>query len=115
MRRRLISVLTLTLLVGVIAYRQVAVTASEADPSTWGAADPTWSPDGKQIAFTLFGSIWVVDAEGGDARQVTASEGYHAHPAWSPKGDFIAFINGSAPAGRLPNISGRVKLVQVAN
>ncbi|MBS1828626.1 MAG: CehA/McbA family metallohydrolase [Acidobacteria bacterium] len=115
MRRGLISVLTLTLLVGVIAYRQVAVTASEADPSTWGAADPTWSPDGKQIAFTLFGSIWVVNAEGGDARQMTASEGYHAHPAWSPKGDFIAFINGSAPAGRLPNISGRVKLVQVAN
>lgn len=114
MRRACISLFIVILLAGIVAYRQMAVSAAESDPSTWGASDPTWSPDGKQIAFTLFGSIWVVDAEGGDARQITASAGYHAHPAWSPKGDFIAFIAGSAPAGRVPNISGRLKLVNVS-
>jgi TolB protein len=114
MRRACISLFIVVLLGGIVLSRQAAVTAAETDLSTWGAADPTWSPDGKQIAFTLFGSIWAVDAEGGDARQITASAGYHAHPAWSPKGEFIAFVNGNVPAGRLPNISGRLRLVNVA-
>ena len=50
---------------------------------------------------------------GGEAEQLTVSDGYHAHPAWSPKGDRIAFISGSSPAGVLPNISGRLALVEV--
>jgi hypothetical protein len=73
--------------------------------------DPSWSPDGKRLAFTLFGSIWIVDAAGGEARQVSGLNGYHAHPAWSPKGDWIAYIQGSSPAGPLPNISGRLVVV----
>ncbi|MBL8173819.1 MAG: CehA/McbA family metallohydrolase [Bryobacterales bacterium] len=114
MRRALISLTVLALLAGIVAYRHVSAAAAESDPSTWGASDPSWSPDSKQIAFTLFGSIWTVDPTGGDARQITSSPGYHAHPSWSPNGDFIAFISGAAPAGRLPNIGGRLKLVQLS-
>jgi Tol biopolymer transport system component len=89
------------------------VAASDSENVTWGAIDPTWSPDSRQLAFSLFGSIWAVNAQGGEARQVTTSEGYHAHPAWSPKGSQIAFIRGNTPAGRIPQISGRLMLADV--
>ena len=89
--------------------------AADTDSSTWGAMDPTWSPDGRRIAFTLFGSIWSVDANGGDAERITNEPGYHAHPAWSPDGASIAYISGPPPAGTLPNVSGRLMLVDVAS
>jgi TolB protein len=88
--------------------------AADGETITWGATDPTWSPDSQRLAFSLFGSIWQVAAAGGEARQITTSRGYHAHPAWSPKGDQIAFVRGDAPAGRIPNISGRLVIVDVA-
>ncbi len=87
--------------------------ASDTDTVTWGATDPTFSPDGARLAFSLFGSIWVVPAEGGEARQVTDSAGYHAHPAFSPKGDRIAFLRGDAPRGPIPIIPGALVLVDV--
>ena len=76
--------------------------------STIGAR-PAWSPDGSQIAFQTdeFGdiapngysaqvgsTIWVMNADGSDARQITSSTapaGGHASPAWSHDGRFIAF------------------------
>ncbi len=88
--------------------------AADSDTVTWGATDPTWSPDGSRLAFSLFGSIWQVRAEGGPAQQVTASSGYHAHPAWSASGDKIVFVRGGPPAGRIPNISGALVVVDVA-
>ena len=66
--------------------------AADSEDITWGAIDPTWSPDSRALAFSLFGSIWRVPAEGGEAEQITTSPRYHAHPAWSPKGDRIAFV-----------------------
>jgi len=62
-----------------------------------GASDPTWSPDGKEVAFSLFGSIWRMPAGGGEARQVTQGPGYDAGAAWSPDGHTIAFLRGSHP------------------
>src|SRR5262245_23290358 len=91
--------LTSLLLLGVALRDRFTTTAGSRDTTTWGATDPTWSPDGTRIAFTVFGSIWQVDAKGGEAVQVTASGGYHAHPSWSPRGDRIAFIRGNVPAG----------------
>ena len=110
---RLVSIIILVCLGAAVIWRDKITSAAETDPTPWGASDPTWSPDGKRLAFSLFGSIWTVDAMGGEAEQLTVSDGYHAHPAWSPKGDRIAFISGSSPAGVLPNISGRLALVEV--
>jgi TolB protein len=111
----------LTLALGVAALvltvwqaRQRMIAAATSETITWGANNPTWSPDGARLAFSLFGSIWEAPAEGGEARQVTASPGYHAHPAWSPDGARIAFVRGAAPAGRMPYVSGDLAVVEVA-
>ena len=60
-------------------------------------ADPSWSPDGKQIAFTrlngcqdpecVFGDVWVMDADGTDQRLVT--KGFN--PSWSPDSEKLAY------------------------
>src|SRR5712692_7121857 len=83
----IVTVSLLILLCGTLALRdQLKKTfAADGESVTWGATDPAWSPDGRKLAFSLFGSIWQVSAEGGQAEQVSTSTGYHAHPAWSPE------------------------------
>ncbi len=56
---------------------------------------PTWSPDGKSIAFisNMSGrnNIWVVPAEGGFPTQLTVSDQRQTSPTWSPDGKWIAY------------------------
>lgn len=113
--RKSLAFLLLIALLGFVYWRDrnASAGAADSDATTWGATDPTWSPDGKRLAFSLFGSIWTVDAMGGRAEQLTSGPGYHAHPAWSPRGDAIAYIAGQPPAGHLPNIAGKLMLVNI--
>lgn len=93
---------------------QGTVGAAEGNEVAWGANHPAWGPDGERLAFTLFGSIWTVAAEGGDAQQLTNADGvYDAHPAWSPDGQTIAFIRGGSVRGPFPQIRGELVLVDV--
>ena len=52
---------------------------------------PSWSPDGREISFSMDGRIWVIPAAGGEARQVTSGDGYDFEPDWSPDGREIVF------------------------
>ena len=56
---------------------------------------PTWSPDGKSIAFVSNMSgrnnLWLVPAEGGWPVQLTVSDQLQSSPAWSPDGKWIAY------------------------
>jgi len=56
---------------------------------------PTWSPDGKTIAFVSNMSgrnnIWLVPAEGGWPVQLTVSDQRQSGVAWSPDGKWIAY------------------------
>ena len=114
--KRLVTFVVFAALIGVVLLRdwRARTLATDSESITWGASEPTWSPDSRRLAFSLFGTIWIVPAEGGTATQLTVSPGYHALPAWSPKGDRIAFIRGSAPAGPIPVVSGNLVLVDVA-
>ena len=55
---------------------------------------PAISPDGKTIAFCYKGDIFLVDAEGGRATQLTTHTAYDYHPVWSPDSKTIAFTSG---------------------
>ncbi len=55
------------------------------------ARHPAPSPDGREIAFSWQGDIWVVAAQGGRARRLTANPADERHPIWSRDGSRIAF------------------------
>jgi Tol biopolymer transport system component len=54
---------------------------------------PAISPDGKTIAFSYRGDIWLIDRAGGRARLLTSHTGYERSPIWSPDGKQIAFAS----------------------
>jgi TolB protein len=53
--------------------------------------DPRFSADGRQIAWSKSGDIWVIGADGTGERQLTSLPRYARHPAWSPDGRQIVF------------------------
>ena len=58
--------------------------------------NPTWSRDGRQIAYVTWndatgGRVKVVPASGGAGRLVTAEPGHYREPAFSPDGQTIAY------------------------
>jgi Tol biopolymer transport system component/imidazolonepropionase-like amidohydrolase len=68
-------------------------------------AQPTWSPDGRWIAYVTWsedgGHIYKVRADGrGSPRRLTQLDGVYQQPAWSPDGGRIVAIRGPARAYR---------------
>jgi len=69
---------------------------------------PRWSPDGATIAFTSdrsgWANLWVIDAAGGEARQLVDDRWEHAEPTWAPDGRSIVYTR---------NVDGSVHLMRV--
>jgi Tol biopolymer transport system component len=69
---------------------------------------PTWSPDGKRIAFDTWQidldspGIYAINTNGAGRRRITPSGLAATDPAWSPDGRWIAFIGSrrSTPSRR---------------
>jgi dipeptidyl aminopeptidase/acylaminoacyl peptidase len=95
----------------------VAVDGGEPRQVTTGNvqdADPTWSPDGRLIAWSSArhaardhddaSDIWVVPASGGKPRRVTATAGPAVLPAFSPDGKTIAYLGRASLNGSGKNV-----------
>jgi len=64
------------------------------------------------IAFVYAGDIWLVDRNGGEARQLTTSEGLEMTPRFSPDGKLIAFTgqyDGNTDVFIMPSSGGEPK------
>jgi Tol biopolymer transport system component len=82
---------------------KVSGAATKLIGSTWQDNAPQFSPDGKKIAFASDRSgsyeIWVSNADGSGAVQLTSQGGHAGTPRWSPDSRHIAFdsnLNGDA-------------------
>ena len=53
---------------------------------------PALSPDGKQVAFSSSGDIYVKLVDAGAPVRVTQDPADEAFPSWSPDGRFLAFV-----------------------
>jgi TolB protein len=91
---------TITQCVWLAASQQDQKLSARTDPEF----DGTWSPDGKQIAFTFDKTspnqgnqeVYVCDADGGQPRLVSGDRGALSHeewPSWSPDGRQLTYVS----------------------
>ena len=79
--------------------------------------NPSWSPDGRRLAFHGGGGPWVVRVDGRGARKLAANLGVNPWepPAWSPDGRKLAFgaFNGRDSALYTVRTRGRPRLRRI--
>lgn len=61
---------------------------------------PSWSPDGRWIAYTTWddtghGQLWRIPAAGGRPERLTRDPGEYINPTWSPDGKSIVVVRGA--------------------
>ena len=84
---------------------QRLTSAPPAKTDAVGASVPSWSHDGKHLAYA-FGKadrgqsdVYVMNADGSDQHSVMSAKGVNTQPAWSPDGKHIAFARFGAQRG----------------
>jgi tricorn protease len=78
------------MLTAVLVCLWATALAAAQEPIRFGRT-PDISPDGKRVAFSYLGDIYVVDTIGGAARQITQHVAHDIFPIFSPDGTKIAF------------------------
>ena len=65
---------------------------------TSGPSSVSWTPDGKQLVYSMVGSLWIQQTGSEKAIQLTDGDGYDYQPDVSPDGKHVVFVryDGSA-------------------
>src|SRR5262249_18455779 len=80
--------------------KTVMLAAGEFISGEAAVSNPQWSPDGKWVSFTktdknMLPHVWVMPAEGGEAKRVTGPESYSDTAAlWTRDGKHLVFLSG---------------------
>lgn len=69
------------------------------EQGTWLSLD--LSADGRTIVFDMLGDLYVLPAEGGEARAITRGLAFDTQPVYSPDGAWIAFLSDRSGAENL--------------
>src|ERR1700722_12473863 len=60
---------------------------------TSGPSSVAWSPDSREVAFSMAGSLWRQKIDSKTAQQVTDGPGYDYQPDWSPDGKRVVYVS----------------------
>jgi TolB protein len=60
---------------------------------TSGPSSLTWSPDSKELIYSMSGSLWRQRLDSSEAIQLTDGDGYDYQPDWSPDGKSVVFVS----------------------
>ncbi|HET7293873.1 MAG TPA: CehA/McbA family metallohydrolase [Vicinamibacteria bacterium] len=58
-----------------------------------GPTSVAWSPDGRELVYSMQGALWRQAVGTTRARQLTNTPGYDHQPDWSPDGRFVAYAS----------------------
>src|SRR5713226_283842 len=58
---------------------------------TSGPSSASWSPDSRELVYSMAGSLWRQKIDSTIAEQLTDGPGYDYQPDWSPDGRFIIY------------------------
>ncbi len=58
---------------------------------TSGPSSLAWSPDSKELIYSMAGSLWRQPVNSGAAQQLTAAVAYDYQPDWSPDGRWVIY------------------------
>jgi TolB protein len=60
---------------------------------TSGPSSVTWSPDGRELIYSMQGSLWRQRVGSREATQLTSGPGYEYQPDWSPDGRRVVYAS----------------------
>jgi TolB protein len=61
--------------------------------ATSGPSGVSWSPDGRELIYSMQGSLWRQRLGTSEAQQLTSGPGYDYQPDWSPDGRRVAYAS----------------------
>jgi TolB protein len=60
---------------------------------TSGPGSLSWSPDSKELVYSMAGSVWRQKLDSTEAVQLTDGPGYDYQPDWSPDGKSVVYVS----------------------